>query len=123
MPLGGIIGLSIFIILFGCLLLWIAANIGKKKYTHDSVKFSTYECGIQPEEKSDTKVSVKFYLTAILFIVFDIEIIFMYPWAVSFRSFLESGLGLQALLGMGVFLGVFIFGLFLEVKSKALDWE
>jgi NADH-quinone oxidoreductase subunit A len=123
MALGGVIGIAIFIALFGSALLLLAAKIGKKKYKYDSVKYESYECGITPQEKSDTKISVKFYLTAILFIIFDIEIIFMYPWAVSFKTFIESGLGLQALIGMGVFIGIFIFGLFWEVKSKALDWE
>ena len=82
-----------------------------------------YECGIPGEEVEDSKVSVKFYLTAILFIIFDIEIIFMYPWAVTFMDFVRQGQGLYILGGMGVFLLLFIVGLVWEVKSRALDWN
>lgn len=121
MPLGGILFIAIFVLLFGCLLLFIASKLGKRSY--DRVKFETYECGLPVQEKKDTKISVKYYLTAILFIIFDIEIIFMYPWAVTFRDFISSGAGLFSLAAMGVFLVVFIFGLFWEIKSKALEWD
>lgn len=82
-----------------------------------------YECGIPGQEKKDTKVSVKFYLTAILFILFDIEIIFMYPWAVTFKDSIVSGQGAFVLISMMIFIAIFIFGLFWEVKSKALEWD
>ena len=88
MPLGGVIFIAIFVAIFGCALLLLASKMGKRKY--DPVKFESYECGIPVQEKRDTKISVKFYLTAILFIIFDIEIIFMYPWAISFLDFLGS---------------------------------
>lgn len=120
-PLGGILFIAIFVALFGCLLLFLASKTGKRVY--DPVKFETYECGIPVQEKKDTKISVKFYLTAILFIIFDIEIIFMYPWATSFRDMMTTGQGLFVLISMAVFLVVFIFGLFWEVKSKALEWD
>lgn len=122
MAISAVIFMSIFILIFGAFLTVLAASIGKK-IPRDPVKFASYECGIEVAEHHDTKISVKFYLTAILFIIFDIEIIFMYPWAIELRRFVAEGLGLQALLGMGFFLLVFIFGLFWEVKSKALEWE
>lgn len=121
MPLGGVIFLVVFIILFGCFLLWLASRLGRRSY--DEVKFESYECGIPVQEKRDSKISVKFYLTAILFIIFDIEIIFMYPWALTYREFISSGLGLYSFLAMSTFVAVFIFGLFWEIKSKALEWE
>lgn len=121
MPLGGVLFIAIFIMIFGAVLLLLSSRLGSRKY--DPVKFEPYECGIPSQEKKDSKVSVKFYLTAILFIIFDIEIIFMYPWATTFREFISSGQGLVVLLSMAVFLAVFIFGLFWEVKSKALEWE
>ncbi len=121
MPLGGIIFITIFVIIFGCLLLLLASKLGKR--SPDIVKSQSYECGLPVQDKKDTKISVKFYLTAILFIIFDIEIIFMYPWALNFKEFINQGLGLQALLAMGFFLAVFIFGLFWEIKSKALEWD
>ncbi|MEY4617428.1 MAG: hypothetical protein RJB66_2388 [Pseudomonadota bacterium] len=123
MPLGGVIFLFIFITLFGALLLFLANRIGRRIKKTSAVKLAPYECGIPGIDKKDTKISVKFYLTAILFILFDIEIIFMYPWALTFKDFAAQSAGLYSLLAMGIFLLVFIFGLFWEVKSKALEWE
>jgi NADH-quinone oxidoreductase subunit A len=122
MPLGGILFIATFVTLFGCFLLFLASKLGKRA-VYDPVKFQVYECGIPAEEKKDTKISVKFYLTAILFIIFDIEIIFMYPWAVTFKDSIKSGQGLFIMISMGVFLAIFIFGLLWEVKSKALEWD
>ena len=107
---------------FGVLILFGASLLGPKR-NKSHVHTMPYECGIPGEETEDSKVSVKFYLTAILFIVFDIEIIFMYPWAVAFLDFVKQGQGLYILGGMGVFLLLFILGLIWEVKSRALDWN
>lgn len=122
MPLGGVIFIVIFIALFGAFLVWLATKTGEKQ-VFNSVKYEPYECGVPSVNKKDTKVSVKYYLTAILFILFDIEIIFMYPWAVSFREFIASGNGGAVFISMMVFIAIFIFGLFWEVKSKALEWD
>ncbi len=122
MPLGGVLFIVIFIALFGALLVWISSKTGGKPKYHP-VKYESYECGLPSLEKKDTKVSVKYYLTAILFILFDIEIIFMYPWAISFREFISTGGGAFVLISMMVFIAIFIFGLFWEVKSKALEWD
>lgn len=124
MPIGGVIFIVIFIGAFGAFLIFLANRIGRiNKVKYDSVKYETYECGLPAYEKKDTKVSVKFYLTAILFILFDIEIIFMYPWAITFRDFINSGMGVLSASAMGIFLLIFIFGLFWEIKSKALEWD
>ncbi|HRO65929.1 MAG TPA: NADH-quinone oxidoreductase subunit A, partial [Pseudobdellovibrionaceae bacterium] len=94
MPLGGVLFLTIFIALFGTLLIYLARAMGGDQTRNQvGTKFDPYECGIPGQEKKDTKVSVKFYLTAILFILFDIEIIFMYPWAITFRDFIDAGAG------------------------------
>jgi NADH-quinone oxidoreductase subunit A len=122
MPLGGVLFIVIFIVCFGCFLLFVASKLGKKP-KYDAVKYESYECGIPVLEKKDTKISVKYFLTAILFIVFDIEIIFMYPWATTFREFIAAGNGLFILIAMMIFLAIFAFGLFWEVKSKALEWD
>ena len=82
-----------------------------------------YESGVAGIETGESRVSVKFYLTAILFIIFDIEIIFMYPWALTFMDFVRSGQGLYILGAMGIFIVLFVVGLIWEVKSKALDWN
>lgn len=122
MPLGGVIFLFIFIAVFGTALIFLARAIGGVGKPN-KIKSEPYECGIPGQDKKDTKISVKFYLTAILFILFDIEIIFMYPWAVGFREFISGGMGLAALVAMLIFLAIFIYGLFWEIKSNALEWD
>jgi NADH-quinone oxidoreductase subunit A len=122
-PLGGVIFITIFIGVFGYILIRLARWTGGKAVKTSQAKFDIYECGIPVQEKKDTKISVKFYLTAILFILFDIEIIFMYPWAANFKNFLTSGNGPFVFGAMAFFLAVFIFGLWWEIKSKALEWD
>lgn len=114
--------LFVFVLLFGAGLLFVASRLGPviKK---SSIKSEPYECGLPEQTSGDSKIPIKFYLTAILFILFDIEIIFMYPWALSFLDFVNAGEGIYILSVMGVFLAVFIYGLFWEIKSQALEWE
>lgn len=114
--------LGFVIFLFGVFLLVFSGMLGPKK-TSSAAKMMPYECGIPGQETDDSKISVKFYLTAILFIIFDIEIIFMYPWAVTFVDFVRQGKGAYVLGGMGIFVLLFVIGLIWEVKSKALDWN
>ena len=123
MPLGGVIFITLFIAVFGVILIYLARAIGGVAKRTSKAKMEIYECGIEEIEKKDTKISVKFYLTAILFILFDIEVIFMYPWAVHFREFIASGSGAFVFVSMMIFLAVFIYGLWWEVKSKALEWD
>lgn len=91
----------------------------------NAVKESPYESGQDPVGSARDRYSVKFYLVAMIFIVFDVELVFLYPWAVSFRTFLEAGGG-AALASLG-FIGVFIFvlvvGLIYDVKKGGLDWD
>lgn len=123
MPLGGVIFITLFIAVFGVILIYLARLTGGMAKRTNPAKMEIYECGIPEIEKKDTKVSVKFYLTAILFILFDIEIIFMYPWAVGFRDFIASGAGVFVFVSMMIFLAIFVFGLWWEIKSKALEWD
>lgn len=123
MPLGGVIFVAVFIAIFGIILLYIARLLGGRAKRTSIAKMEVYECGIPAIERKDTKISVKYYLTAILFILFDIEIIFMYPWAMNFREFISSGAGLYVFVSMMIFLAIFIYGLWWEIKSKALEWE
>ncbi len=117
-----VFALALFVIVFGCVLLAFA-NLISAKAKPNTVKDESYECGLPSETSGPTKVPIKFYLTAILFILFDIEIIFMYPWALTYGDFISQGHGLYVFLAMAFFLLVFIFGLFWEVKAKAPDWE
>lgn len=114
--------LALFVILFGSALLFLT-NLISERGKPNKVKDETYECGIPADLSGAGKVPIKFYLTAILFILFDIEIIFMYPWALTYGDFIASGYGIYAFSAMAFFLAVFVFGLFWEVKSKALEWE
>ena len=84
-------------------------------------KDSPYECGLNPAGKEQSRFAVKFYVTAMLFILFDIEVVFMIPWVMVFRDFLS--MNLPILLPMGFFLGVLILGLVYELKKGALNWE
>ena len=88
-----------------------------------STKADSYECGVISSQKTTSRIPVPFFLTAILFILFDIEIIFLYPFALAYRDFLQTDYGGPALLAMGLFLLLFIFGLWWEIKTKALDWK
>ncbi len=81
-------------------------------------QLSAYECGFEPFSDARFKVPVKFALVAILFIIFDLEIVFLFPWAVVF-----SKLAIEAKLAMGFFLLVLIVGFIYEWKKGALEWE
>ena len=83
-----------------------------------SVKDEPFECGNPASGSAWGRFSVKFYLTAILFIVFDIEVVFMYPWAVAYRS-----LGWFGLAEMAVFVGILAVGLAYVWRVGALDWD
>ena len=88
------------------------------------VKQATFECGSDPVGSARARFSVKFDLVAIFFIVFDIESVFMYPWAALFRELIvEPGLGLATLAEMFVFVGILGAGLAYVWRRGALDWD
>jgi NADH-quinone oxidoreductase subunit A len=82
------------------------------------VKMSPYECGVDPVGSARERFSIKFYLVAVLFILFDIEAVFLYPWAVAFRQ-----LGLYGLIEMGLFIVVLLVGYLYVLKKGALEWN
>ena len=84
----------------------------------DSEKNSPYECGFEAFEDSRMKFDVRYYLVAILFIIFDLEIAFLFPWAIVLDQ-----IGTFGLLAMAVFLGVLVIGFIYEWKKGALEWE
>jgi NADH-quinone oxidoreductase subunit A len=90
--------------------------IGEKKPS--DVKLAPYECGMPPIGSARERFSVKFYIIAMLFIVFDIEVVFMYPWAVMFKR-----LGLFGFAEMGVFILILLVGYAYVWKKGALEWE
>ena len=84
----------------------------------DPEKLSAYECGFEPFNDSRMEFDVRFYLVAILFIIFDLEIAFLFPWAISLGT-----IGLYGYLSMLVFLFILTIGFIYEGKKGALDWE
>ena len=84
----------------------------------DPEKLSTYECGFEPFNDSRMEFDVRFYLVAILFIIFDLEIAFLFPWAISLGK-----IGLLGFLSMMIFLFILTIGFIYEWKKGALDWE
>ena len=87
-------------------------------YKPDKEKLSAYECGFEPFEDARVKFDVRFYLVAILFIIFDLEVAFLFPWAISL-----SLIGLVGYLSMMIFLLILTVGFVYEWKKGALDWE
>lgn len=81
-------------------------------------KLTSFESGVEVIGNARQPFSVKYFMVAILFVIFDVEVIFMYPWAVNFRE-----MGVDGLWKMGIFLAVLIAGLVYEMKRKALDWD
>jgi NADH-quinone oxidoreductase subunit A len=100
----------------GVLLLVLGFLIGGG--TKDDEKLSQYECGFEPFEDSRLKFDVRYYLVAILFIIFDLEIAFLFPWAVSLD--VVGGFGLIA---MGIFLAILVVGFIYEWRKGALEWD
>jgi NADH-quinone oxidoreductase subunit A len=88
----------------------------------NSNKDAPYECGVIPNAAAQPRFSVKFYLVAMLFILFDIEIVFMYPWAVTFTETVKEH-GQMILGSMFLFVVVLLFGYIYAIKKGALDWS
>tara|TARA_X000001036_G_C20150147_1_gene591050 strand:- start:50 stop:418 length:369 start_codon:yes stop_codon:yes gene_type:complete len=113
--------LSIIIFLFLALLLsigFVLINFIASPSNPDPEKLSAYECGFEAFDDSRMEFDVRFYLVAILFIIFDLEIAFLFPWAISLGS-----IGLLGFWSMMVFLGILTIGFIYEWKKGALEWE
>ena len=105
-----------FSVFFVFLVIFVSNLIGPKHKA--SRKSKNFECGLDPIGTTRTPFAVKYFLVAILFILFDIEVVFMYPWAVNFKE-----MGWDGLWKMGIFILAIVIGLAYETKRKALDWE
>jgi len=91
---------------------------GKRKKFHTIRKDQNFECGIEVRGNARFPFSVKYFLIAILFVLFDVEIIFFYPWAINFKEF-----GWDGFWEMNLFLGFLLFGFWYIIKKGALNWE
>ncbi len=91
-------------------------KLGPKRQTAD--KLTPFESGIEVVGNARTPVSIKYFLVAILFVLFDVEVIFMYPWAVNFKQ-----MGTEGLIEMFIFMGTLLLGFIYVLKKGALDWN
>ena len=113
--------LSIIIFLFIALFLsigFIIANYLASPSNPDPEKLSAYECGFEAFDDSRMEFDVRFYLVAILFIIFDLEIAFLFPWAV-----VLDHIGLEGYLAMAIFIFILLIGFIYEWKKGALEWD
>ena len=101
---------------FGAVLITVGLTVAPHKPDDD--KIAPYECGFDAFEDARMKFDVRFYLVAILFIIFDLEVAFLIPWAVVFHE-----IGMFGVLTMAVFLGLLVIGFLYEWKKGALEWE
>jgi NADH-quinone oxidoreductase subunit A len=101
---------------FGVGTIIITHLIGPKVRTEN--KLGAFESGIEVVGNARQPFSIKYFLVAILFVIFDVEVIFMYPWAVNFRE-----MGLQGLIEMFIFMGLLLLGFIYVIKKKALSWD
>jgi NADH-quinone oxidoreductase subunit A len=97
-------------------MLVLCSSLGTKNPTPE--KMGPFECGVDPVSLPLGKLAIRFYLVAILFILFDVELVFLYPWAVVYRE-----LGLLGLVEMGVFLGILVIGFVYAWSAGALEWK
>jgi NADH-quinone oxidoreductase subunit A len=101
-------------------LLVLGTGLGRyfSRFHDDRAKLSPYECGFEAFEDTRMKFDVRYYLVAILFIVFDLEIAFLFPWAVALGR-----VGIAGLIAMGIFLAILVVGFIYEWRKGALEWD
>jgi NADH-quinone oxidoreductase subunit A len=113
--------LGVLAVVFSFGMLVMSVVLGKRG-KRPPVKDTPYECGMVPVGEGSTRLSVRFYLVAMLFILFDIEVVFLYPWAVIYREMLQENGGM--ILGaMASFLAILFAGYLYAVKKRAFDWK
>jgi len=116
-----LLGLVAVIFAFGSL---IASVLFGARGKRNRVKDTAYECGMLPIGQGNTRMSVKFYLVAMLFILFDIEVVFLYPWAVVYKEMLANPATRNWIFGSMVsFLAILLVGYIYAVKKRAFDWK
>ena len=108
-------------VVFSLLFLVLSRALGPLRETPE--KLTAYECGIPVRGTTNLRFYVRFYVVALLFLIFDLEAAFLIPWAVGFREFVEAGSGPQMFAAMAVFFGMLVVGLIYEWRKGALEWE
>lgn len=110
----------LIVIAFAVAVLVLSVVFGRSA-RRNATKDTPYECGMLPIGEGSPRFSVKFYLVAMLFVIFDIEVVFMYPWAVNFRDLVAKSP--TALVSMAGFAGVLVIAYVYALKKGALDWK
>jgi NADH-quinone oxidoreductase subunit A len=107
-----------FVLAVGFIVVTMIAThaLGPKRKT--ATKLDSFECGIEPQGNARIPFNIRYFLVAILFVLFDVEVIFMYPWAVNFRD-----LGVLGLVEMVLFITTLLIGFYYIIKKGALNWE
>jgi len=100
----------------------VLAKFIRPASTSFGAKLKPYECGIPPESDARGRYSVRFYIVAMLFVIFDVETMFLIPWAILYKGWVAAHLGLFALISMVVFLGILLVGYLWLYKKGALEW-
>lgn len=108
-------------VVLGATILILNRLLGPQRWTKS--KLDTFETGNEPEGDARHRFSVRFYLVAILFILFDIEVVFMFPWAVLFREYVAAGAGIFMFVEMLVFIAILGLGLAYVWRKGALEWD
>ena len=115
--------LALVAILFAGGMLVVSVLVGKVG-RRSKIKDTAYECGMIPAGEGNARLSVKFYLVAMLFILFDIEVVFLYPWAVVYRPMLADPATKNLIfVAMVSFLGILLVGYIYAWKKRAFDWK
>jgi NADH-quinone oxidoreductase subunit A len=100
----------------------VLAKFIRPTSTSVGAKLKPYECGIPPESDARGRYSVRFYIVAMLFVIFDVETMFLIPWAILYKGWVAAHQGLFALVSMVVFLGILLAGYLWLYKKGALEW-
>jgi NADH-quinone oxidoreductase subunit A len=110
-----------FVLAFGFVAttMFVTHALGPKRKS--KIKLEPFECGIDSIKNARIPFNIKYFLVAILFVLFDVEVIFMYPWAVNFKEFNEAGMA--GFIEMTIFIGLLLVGFFYLIKKGALNWE
>jgi NADH-quinone oxidoreductase subunit A len=114
---GTIAGLALLGVAFGVIAFTLNRMVRPRKPRAE--KYTTYECGIDPVGQGWSQTQIRYYIFAFLFVIFDVESVFLFPWAVVFEGFKQAG---QVLVEMVIFIGILALGLLYAWKKKVLEW-
>ena len=108
---------------FAGLFLFLSSIIKPRKISKVATKYAVYECGLNPVGTARERIDVRFSVVAMLFILFDIETVFFFPWAILFKDFIADGMGFFMLIEMLLFVGILALGYIFIWRKGALDWK